>query len=83
MLMSSDEFLDRLSVLLGVVPDDSHDPYSNLFDDWGLDSLQAFQMIVITESLAEVVVPPPDLPEIYTAGDAYDYYCTLVRGYVS
>lgn len=40
----------------------------------GLDSLQAFQLIIFIEALANVDVPPLDLPDIYTVQDAYDYY---------
>jgi acyl carrier protein len=48
-----------------------------LFDDWGLDSLQAFEMIVVIESMAGCVVPPAELPELLTVGDAYTYYLGL------
>ena len=47
---------------------------SGLYDEWGLDSLQAFELIIMTEQLAGLHVPPPDVPEMYTAGDAYVYY---------
>lgn len=53
-------------------------PTDDLFDDWGLDSLQAFQMIVTVEGLAGVVVPPPEIPEMFTVGDAYAYYRSLL-----
>lgn len=76
-LMSRNDLLDRIVDLLDIAPSDPHNPYLSLFDDWGLDSLQTFQLIIITESLADCAVPPPEVPELYTPGDVYDYYCTL------
>jgi acyl carrier protein len=46
----------------------------SIFDDWGLDSLQAFELIILTEDLAGLVVPPAQIPPIYTVGDAFIYY---------
>lgn len=71
-------FARRVAELLGVLVDVSVDPEASLFDDWGLDSLQAFQLIVIIESLAGALVPPTDIPEMFTVQDAYGYYCSLL-----
>jgi acyl carrier protein len=47
---------------------------SGLYDDWGLDSLQAFELIIMSEQLAGLAVPPAEIPDMYSAGDAYGYY---------
>jgi acyl carrier protein len=49
-------------------------PSTGLFDELGFDSLQAFETLIIIETAAGLDVPPADLPEIYTVGDAFDYY---------
>lgn len=55
-------------------------PSTSLYDEWGLDSLQAFEAIVVIESMAEALVPPPFLPELFTVGDAFAYYRMLRDG---
>lgn len=52
--------------------------HTGLFDDLDLDSLQALQLMFAVEAMSGTDVPPPDLPEIFTLGDAYDYYLELV-----
>lgn len=66
-------FLKRLATLLGI-PNVTVETGASLFDDWGLDSLQAFQLIVATESIAGALIPPEEIPEIWTVDDAYAYY---------
>jgi acyl carrier protein len=73
---SVEAFGQRLATLLEVDVD-GVSPYDDLFADWGLDSLQAFQMVVTIEGMAEVAVPPPEIPEMFTVGDAYAYYRSL------
>ena len=51
---------------------------TDLYDEVGLDSFQAFLLIVLVESLAGADVPPPQLPAMYTMGDAFRYYRSLV-----
>lgn len=48
-----------------------------LFDDWGLDSLEAFQLLITVEAMAGLEVPPAELPSMLTVGDAYRYYCAI------
>lgn len=50
----------------------------DLFGDCGLDSLQAFQLLVLLEDMADIARPPLEIPEIYTLGDAYAYYGRLI-----
>jgi acyl carrier protein len=73
--MEWDEFTTMLLTRLEL-GDEAVTPYTGLFDDLGLDSFRAFEMIVIIESAAGLDVPPPDIPEIYTVGDAFEYYRT-------
>lgn len=68
-----------LSALKVLVPLDGINPSTGLFDEIGLDSLQAFEMIVIIEGAAELMVPPPELPVIFTISDAYSYYLMCCR----
>lgn len=70
-------FADRLAGFLEV-ESGRRDEDANIFDDWALDSLQTFQLIVVVESMADVAVPPPTIPAMYTIGDVYAYYCSLV-----
>lgn len=77
MLRSYNEFVRRVSSLLDVELEYPVNPYDSLYDDWGLDSLQAFQLIIIIESLAGLDIPPDEIPLIYTVQDAFDYYRTI------
>ena len=76
-MLTIEMFGERLADMLQVDLVADITPYDGLFDDWGLDSLQAFQMLVAVESMAGATVPPAGLPTIFTVGDAYDYYRTL------
>jgi acyl carrier protein len=53
-----------------------------LFEELGLDSLGAFQLLVVIESLAGVEIPPREPPLLLTLTDAHRYYLAL-RGAVS
>jgi len=44
-----------------------------------LGSLQAFQLVIVLETLADCLVPPPDIPDLLQLGDAYADYEELVR----
>lgn len=77
-VLSYDAFIEGLAVSLGVEPSSPRDQYATVFDDWALDSLQAFQMIVTIEVMADSLMPPAELPEIFTCGDAFAYYLDLV-----
>jgi acyl carrier protein len=74
-----ESFARELATLLRLDVGDKFDPEAGLFDDWGLDSLQAFEMIIIVESMAGCLVPPAVIPELLTVGDAYGYYLALVE----
>lgn len=76
--MNTEEFAKRLAQMLEVdiAPADLRAD-ATLFEEWGLDSLQAFQLVIATEALAGAMVPPPEIPEMYTVADAYDYYVSL------
>ena len=71
------DFAREVASLLALPDDVDVREGASLYDDWGVDSLQAFQMIVIVESMAGVLVPPEHIPELFTVGDAYGYFCTL------
>jgi acyl carrier protein len=68
------DFVSRLrSVHSGQIPE-SVTPYDNLYDELGFDSFQAFELLIVVESLAGNLVPPAEVPELYTLGDAHAYY---------
>jgi acyl carrier protein len=80
-MLSSESFVTRLASILNV----DLGPIGmsldvSLYEDWALDSLQAFQMIVAIESLADAIVPPVEIPELFTPLDAFEYYMSLVQG---
>ena len=71
------DFPSFTNLLLGLIGIESDRPPSagtRLFEDLELDSLQAFELIICIESIAGVLVPPEEMPNIWTLGDAYDYY---------
>lgn len=72
------EFTAIVVEQLDVDDDAPRDPTTGLYEDWSLDSLQSFQLIVLVEAMAGALVPPAVLPEMFTVGDAYDYYLALV-----
>ncbi len=53
-------------------------PTTGLFDEMGLDSFDAFRMLLFLESLADVQYPPDEVPPIFTVGDSYGYYRALL-----
>jgi len=77
------EFTTFATALLGRLRVDhrAHDlrPDASLFDELGLDSIQAFEMLLVIEEAAELMVPPDELPLIFTLGDAYGYYLKACR----
>jgi hypothetical protein len=77
--MTFDDFTGAALQAIGVTVAQPVFGHSGLFDDLSLDSLQAVQLLFAVEAMAGCDVPPPDLPEIFTMGDAYEYYCDLVR----
>ena len=75
-VLSYDDFVVRVGNLLDIDFPAVVNPFADLYDELGLDSLQAYQLIVIVESLADAV-PPDDIPELYTMQDAFAYYEAL------
>lgn len=75
--MNFDQFVERVGTLLDVEIPKPVNPYDSLYDDLGLDSFQAFELMIVVEGLAECMVPPMELPELYTLADAYEYYQQL------
>ncbi len=71
--------------VLSILEVDWNDPCRRdvrIFEDMGLDSLETFELLVVIESLAELFVPLPEVPLIFTLGDAFDYYevaCTAAE----
>lgn len=76
MMLDYGAFAERLLVLLDRDPNVAVDPDAVLYDEVGLDSLQAFHMIVIIETLADTTAAD-ELPDIYTMRDAFAYYKSL------
>jgi acyl carrier protein len=52
---------------------------SGLYDEVGLDSVDAVEVVLKIEELAGSHEPSIDLPQLLTLGDAYDYYVDVVR----
>lgn len=78
--MDYTSFSTRVVELLELPDQGPINPYDELFTELGFDSLQAYQIVVISERLAGIDIPPFDIPEIYTMQDAFDYYCSLRAG---
>lgn len=72
------DFSQRICEALSVDAGQPIEVAASLYNDLGLDSFQAFQLIVVIESLAAVSIPPAELPYLYTMEDAYSYYCSLI-----
>lgn len=71
------DFAGRLLTMLDVELPAKLTRDADLYADLGLDSLQAFQLVLLIESLTGVVVPPETVPALYSLGDAFDYYAML------
>lgn len=78
--MDASSFAVQLAEALQIDVGEHAHPGASLFDDWSLDSLQSFQLIVAVETMADCIVPPPLIPEMYTVADAYAYYLSLTTG---
>lgn len=68
------EILSREFSLAGI----TLTPTTGLYDELGLDSFDAFRLLLLIEELADSLIPPAVVPELYSVGDAYGYYCALV-----
>jgi acyl carrier protein len=78
-MLTFDEFYHRVLIELEIDAPEFPSPDSDLYNEMGVDSLQAFELIILTEGLANCLVPPAHLPEIYTMGDAFRYYLSLIN----
>lgn len=78
-MLDYDGFSNRVATLVEIDLDVPVNPYDGLYTDLGFDSLQAFQLIIIIETLADAM-PIDEVPELYTMQDAYDYYAQLCAG---
>ncbi len=77
MITTIEQFGAELALHMGLEVEGPFTAAVDLFADWGLDSLQAFQMIITAEAMADALVPPAAIPEIFTLGDAYAYYRSM------
>lgn len=78
--LSFEQFADRLcSGLATPVEVGDVTAESGLFDELGIDSLSAFELLLLVEDLAGITQAPAELPEINTVGDAYAHYLELCR----
>jgi acyl carrier protein len=73
-LHSLQGFVEQLFPLLQVPIPRTIDPDLLLTEDLDIDSIQTLELVLLTEHLAGLWVPPADIPLILTLGDAYDYY---------
>lgn len=71
-----DAFVDQLRSRWSVPLPDGVDQHADLADDLGADSLQVFQLVVLTELLAETTTAPDEVPDLRTLADALAYYRT-------
>ena len=53
---------------------------TGLYDEFGLDSFEAFMLLLFIESLAGVDFPPDTPPALWTVGDGFNYYTQLAAG---
>ena len=53
-------------------------PYDDM-NTLGIDSLQVFEMMIIAEVMADVMVPPVEQPLLFRLVDVYDYYVLCKR----
>jgi len=77
-MLTFETYTTRVVDLLGLdLSDRPITPDDGLYTDLALDSFQALQLIVVTEAIADISVPPVEIPELFSAQDAYDYYVSL------
>lgn len=75
--MTFEEFVRRIGVMLRLEISPPATPATGLYDDLGFDSFQAFELLIAIEALADALVPPVDVPALFTLGDAFAYYVQL------
>ena len=52
---------------------------TSLFETLALDSLQGFEVVLLAEEFAEVLIPPATVPPMFTLGDVYEYYLSALH----
>lgn len=72
--MEFQEFVEDLRTALTAELPESVTPYDGLYDDLGFDSFQGFELLIVVEGLAGNVVPPAEVPALFTLGDVHAYY---------
>lgn len=72
--LSFDGYRDLVIEELGLETSHGLGPEAGLETDLSMDSFSVFELIVLTERLADLAVPPAELPPLFTLGDAYSYY---------
>jgi acyl carrier protein len=73
-VLGIEEYWLRLGTIIGLPPINPIVPSLSLEGDIGVDSLQSLEVIIVTEQMAGVWIPPAVQPEIFTVADAYSYY---------
>jgi acyl carrier protein len=76
--MNVAEFAAWLTIALDLDVTVPLHPHTGLYDDLGIDSIQALEMIFAIESHAGCDVPPDELPMLFTIGDAHEYHESLL-----
>jgi acyl carrier protein len=71
------EYWARVSNLLEM-DNNVPEPNASLMEHLGFDSLLILEMIVVSEGLAQIEMPSPEIPLLTTANDAYTYYRNLI-----
>jgi acyl carrier protein len=74
-----ESYVTLMTELLDLRPLENPTDDIDLYEEWGLDSLQAFELIILTEQLAGLDVPVVEVPAMFTIGDAYIYYGKCVQ----
>jgi len=68
-------FAERVMHLLGLqVAANALSQDASLQFDLALDSFQMLQVILVIEAIADVAVPPADMPKLTTLLDAFEYF---------
>jgi acyl carrier protein len=75
-----DQFVDELRGLVSVEIPDSATVDDDLHETLGFDSLDTYELLMVTETLAGDETPPLEPPKIVTLADAFAYYQRLCRG---
>jgi acyl carrier protein len=76
-MLSFDEYLAAITQSIYLDIDEQASPEAD-FEAVGIDSLQAFELILLTEEMTGQIAPPVEMPQLFTLGDAYRYYVTCL-----